>query len=349
MMLTIILFHLIFTINGNNAVQFDQCSQKDSYFAKSTESWEVEVESWSDSFQVNTEIQCPKACHDNTKCQSAAFYLDTNKCLLKDTSRMTVNATLRRIPDRVSFYERKQCPVKWHYIAFVPKVNDCKGIQEAGWGRSGVYTIEGANGEISSILCDMTLLGGGWTTIQQRVDGSVSFARNWTAYKEGFGSTAGNFWYGNERIHNLTWASENNNEIILEMGLTNGNTYYLSYNEFKIGDEEDFYQLHIGQYQALGIGASLTGSPDYRGLLELNGKKFSTMDNDQDGSSGNCADDFQSGFWLHSCGPMNPNGKFGEEYVRSYQGLVWDQFYDEYHPIKYTAYMISSRWLVRRK
>lgn len=58
--------------------------------------------------------------------------------------------------------------------------------------------------------------GGGWTVIQRRVDGSVSFDRNWRDYRDGFGDLHSEFWLGNEHIHELSAQGEYSLRIHLE-------------------------------------------------------------------------------------------------------------------------------------
>ncbi|XP_062576726.1 techylectin-5B-like [Saccostrea cucullata] len=73
---------------------------------------------------------------------------------------------------------------------------DCKDLYEDDKACSGVYTIY-PYGTITSpvrVYCDMTTMYGGWTTIQRRVTGSPSFDRDWSAYKNGFGSPEQDVW-----------------------------------------------------------------------------------------------------------------------------------------------------------
>ncbi len=52
--------------------------------------------------------------------------------------------------------------------------------------------------------------------IQRRIDGSVSFDRNWRDYREGFGDLHSEFWLGNEHIHELSSQGEYSLRIHLE-------------------------------------------------------------------------------------------------------------------------------------
>lgn len=58
--------------------------------------------------------------------------------------------------------------------------------------------------------------GGGWTVIQRRLDGSVSFDRNWRDYRDGFGDLQSEFWLGNDHIHDLSTQADYSLRIDLE-------------------------------------------------------------------------------------------------------------------------------------
>lgn len=66
---------------------------------------------------------------------------------------------------------------------------DCSDYNVLEAKRNGVYRVtpDPRNGTFE-VFCDMESFGGGWTVIQQRLDGSVSFNRTWAEYKKGFGS-----------------------------------------------------------------------------------------------------------------------------------------------------------------
>ncbi|TNN74855.1 Angiopoietin-related protein 7 [Liparis tanakae] len=65
---------------------------------------------------------------------------------------------------------------------------DCASIYYNGARRSGLYTVVPLTAGVPvEVYCDMDTEGGGWTVIQRRADGSLSFDRNWMDYGDGFG------------------------------------------------------------------------------------------------------------------------------------------------------------------
>src|SRR5678815_2104933 len=47
-----------------------------------------------------------------------------------------------------------------------------------------------------------------WIVVQQRIDSSTDFGRNWSEYRNGFGVFNFNYWMGLERMHKLTNSSQ---------------------------------------------------------------------------------------------------------------------------------------------
>ncbi|KAK3757363.1 hypothetical protein RRG08_058220 [Elysia crispata] len=53
-------------------------------------------------------------------------------------------------------------------------------------------------------LCDTHTDSGGWLVIQRRAAGDVDFYKDWSSYRDGFGSPTGDHWLGNKAIHEQT-------------------------------------------------------------------------------------------------------------------------------------------------
>ena len=172
------------------------------------------------------------------------------------------------------------------------------------------------------VSCDSETAGGGWTVIQRRVDGSVDFNRPWSDYEKGFGDLNGEFWYGLRNMNCLTETSQW--ELRIDFEFENGTRSYLHYNEFKVGSAIDEYPLTIGGF----TGITPT---DPFGTHPLNGRKFTTYDNENDvWQSGNCAiqvgnDKDNGGWWYSACWHINLNIQYNP--VDRGSILLADTFY----------------------
>ena len=180
-----------------------------------------------------------------------------------------------------------------------------------------------------------SLIGGGWTVIQQRVDAYVSFERKWVDYKHGFGSFAGSFWFGNDRIHNLT-KSSTNNVILFDIVDATGTKYQPAFTDFRVEDENTGYTLRVGAYFDLGLGDFSAIQSNFRYHTNM---KFSTMDVDNDDANNRaCSNGFgNAGWWFKSCQHTNLNGRFGADQSG---GITWKKISD--------TNLRSSRMLVRK-
>ena len=136
--------------------------------------------------------------------------------------------------------------------------------------------------------------------MQQHFVGTNFFNKTWVEFKSEFGDVDGNYWIGNERLHQLT--KDGRYKLRIDMLAKKNNHWYWSeYSTFRVYDESSGYTLNVVGY---------TGSAG-DGLGYVNGRMFSTKDKDQDMWANNCAAEFNNGngggFWYNACGHAFPN------------------------------------------
>jgi len=143
--------------------------------------------------------------------------------------------------------------------------------------------------------------------MQQNIAGKYTFNKDWAQYKAGFTNvTTGDFWLGNDAIHNLT--ANGDYKVRFEVqSKFNGTWYWAEYCTFQVADESSLYRLHVDQYSGTaGDALCTTGcDPDYQTTWAgLDGMTFTTRDRDNDLCNwDNCANYANNvgGFWYRIC------------------------------------------------
>jgi len=161
---------------------------------------------------------------------------------------------------------------------------------QLGYTDDGLYYITFYR-KRKQVFCDLTKNGGGWTVIQRRINGS-------------FGSAAGEYWIGNDAIHELTKNTSVIMQVRLEGTSFEDETKYIIYERFYVESEDHKYRLHVGTH---------VEDPDLlsSGWLFHDTMKFSTPDQDNDGHGSNhCASINKSGWWYKNCLRIHPNGVY---------------------------------------
>ncbi|XP_040016524.2 techylectin-5B [Gasterosteus aculeatus] len=214
---------------------------------------------------------------------------------------------------------------------------DCASIYYNGVRRSGLYTVVPSRAGVPvEVYCDMDTDGGGWTVIQRRADGSLSFDRSWRDYRDGFGDLHSEFWLGNNHIHVLSTQGDYSLRVDLE-DWSNVHKHAL-YQSFSVGDEEHRYRLRVS-------GFSGTAKDSFSWYHDKQG--FSTPD------SGNiCAEISHGGWWYNQCFYANLNGVYyrGGRYTPKGRGplgpdgIVWYSWRDsDYYSLRKVSMMIRPR------
>ncbi|NXJ08515.1 ANGP4 protein, partial [Odontophorus gujanensis] len=211
-------------------------------------------------------------------------------------------------------------------------------------------------GSLLQVFCDMEMDGGGWTVIQLRTNGSVSFQRGWREYKQGFGDVAGEHWLGNEAVHLLT--SREPYVLRVELQDWEGSQVYAHYGRFQLDSEQQLYRLSLQDY---------SGTAGQQSSLALQGTNFSTRDADNDNCLCKCAQMLSGGeqwasgwgphsvptpvppsllspigWWFDACGLSNLNGIYypARHNIRKLNGIRWHYFQGPSYSLKGTRMLI---------
>ncbi|KAF6306220.1 fibrinogen gamma chain [Rhinolophus ferrumequinum] len=240
----------------------------------------------------------------------------------------------------------------------VSSSSDCQDIANKGAKESGLYFIKPLTSKQQFLVyCEIDQSGNGWTVLQQRLDGSLDFKKNWIQYKEGFGhlSPTGTteFWLGNEKIHLISTQSVIPYALRVQLEDWNGKISTADYAMFKVGPENDKYRLTYAYFIGGDAGNALDGydfgdDPSDKFFTSHNGMQFSTWDNDNDKFEGNCAEQDGSGWWMNKCHAGHLNGIYyqGGTYSKASttngydNGIIWATWKSRWYSMKKTTMKI---------
>ncbi|XP_066925234.1 microfibril-associated glycoprotein 4-like [Clytia hemisphaerica] len=224
-------------------------------------------------------------------------------------------------------------------VISAPKANpqmDCLDWLRLGYTKDSVYYIN-FNGYRRKVFCDMTTEGGGWIVMQKRFDGSEDFYRDWVTYKEGFGNVDGEYWLGNEFIHQYT--TRFSTTLRVDASGFDGQTNFITLDGFYLQGEASKYRIYFT------ANTCRQSSSPHNLCYAWNfhrGFKFSTKDQDNDDFYGYCANFYQTGWWLGQCTVLGFNGPYSADGVLQYGkvGIHWIGWYPDTSALKETTMLI---------
>lgn len=179
--------------------------------------------------------------------------------------------------------------------------DDCQAWKAKGFTEDGIYQIR-IQDQATKAFCKMTMDEKAWLVIQRRNGGLTDFNQNWDKYKEGFGDLQHDFWYGNEKIHQLT--KNKPNGMMIKIIITDTRRFVKSalYENFTIAGEEENYKAN----------KDLVFKAGSSGFQKIANMMFSTKDRENDFQKDkHCALELEGGWWYsgYNCGDVLINGK----------------------------------------
>uniref|UniRef100_G1NV70 Tenascin N n=1 Tax=Myotis lucifugus TaxID=59463 RepID=G1NV70_MYOLU len=213
-----------------------------------------------------------------------------------------------------------------------PHPSDCSQVQQNSNVASGLYTIylHGDASQPLQVYCDMDTDGGGWIVFQRRNTGQLDFFKRWRTYVEGFGDPTKEFWFGLDKLHNLTTGTPTRYEVRVDLQTANESAYAV-YDFFQVASSKERYRLTVGKYRGTAGDA----------LSYHNGWKFTTFDRDNDIALSNCALTHHGGWWYKNCHLANPNGRYGE--TKHSEGVNWEPWKGHEFSIPYVELKIRPQ------
>ena len=173
---------------------------------------------------------------------------------------------------------------------------------------------------------------GKYIVFQRRMDGSVNFYRNWNAYVEGFGDLEGEHWLGLDKLHCLTTRTAGT-QLYVTLKAFDGALASAHYSFFSVGNPGTNYRLNVGGYSGKAGDA----------MTSHNNRSFSTHDEDNDISSGNCAVRYSGAWWYANCHSANLNGLYLSGGTSTYaNGVVWNPFKKYFHSLKFVEMKLRA-------
>jgi ficolin len=145
----------------------------------------------------------------------------------------------------------------------------------------------------------------GWIIIQEAYNLIFNWSRPWADYRAGFGQLGLDYWFGLEKIHQMTAASSY--QIRFEVRVAPPSTQtmlWLQMASFSVGSEMTYYKL---------AWSGMTGSTEMTSVLPAppstfhNGMVFSTYDNNYNTMTIHDCPNVQEGaWWFNDCYSICP-------------------------------------------